>query len=158
MRNKIIKTIVVIWALICGANWQSATAQNKGGITKRVTLIKTKPCVILTGAVQPKNFDTYIFRAAKNQTIVAAPFYYGRETNRLADDEQGSSGFDFVSPDGKSISDPQDVIFTATRTGNYKILVRPAYRRTSAKYVLKLSVTDKKPKTFDDLNKPPTCP
>ncbi len=157
MKNKIIKIIVVISALICGANWQSATAQNKGGITKRVTLTKTKPCVILTGAVQPKNFDTYIFRAAKNQTIIAAPFYYGRETDRPEDDAQGSSGFDFISPDGKSIVDPQDVVFTATRTGNYKILVRPAYRRTNAKYVLKLSVTNKIPKTFDDFDKPPTC-
>ena len=158
MKNKINKTAVVILALICGANWQIATAQNKSGITKRVTLTKAKPCVILTGAVQPKNFDTYIFRASKNQTIVAEPFYYGRETNRSDDDEQGTSGFEFVSPDGESIADPQDVVFTTTRTGDYKILVRPAYRRTKAKYILKLSVTDKIPKISDDFDRPPTCP
>ncbi len=157
MKNKIIKTIVVISALLGSASWQIA-AQTKQGITKRVALTNAKPCVILTGAVQPKNFDTYIFRARKGQTIVAAPFYYGRETNRPDDDEQGSSGFDFISPNGDSIVDPQDVIFEAARTGKYKILIRPAYRRTTGKYVLKLSVTNKTPKISDDLDKPPTCP
>ncbi|MEP6903866.1 MAG: hypothetical protein ABJA66_19240 [Actinomycetota bacterium] len=157
MKNKIIKTIVVICALLGGASWQIA-AQPKQVITRRVALTNAKPCMILTGAAQPKNFDTYIFRARKGQTIVAAPFYYGRETNRPDDDEQGSSGFDFVSPDGKSIVDPQDVIFEAVRTGEYKILIRPAYRRTTGKYVLKLSVTNKQPKISDNLDKPPTCP
>jgi hypothetical protein len=138
--------------------FQTADAQTKKGITRRVALTKAKPCVILTGAVQPKNFDTYIFHAAKNQIIVAAPFYYGRETNRPATDEQGSSGFVIVLPDGESIADPQDVVFTAERTGDYKVLVRPTYRRTNAKYVLKLSVTGKMPETFDDFDNPPTCP
>lgn len=158
MQNKIIKTIAVILLLVCGANWQPATAQTKRGIVRRVTLTKTKPCVILTGAVQPKNFDTYIFRAAKNQIIIAEPFYYGSEIDRPEDDEQGSSGFDFIAPNGEMSVDPQDVIFTAERTGEYKISVRPAYRRNDPKYVLKISVTDKMPKTSDAFGKPPICP
>jgi hypothetical protein len=152
MQNNIVTTIVLILVLIC-----SAMAQTKGGITKRVALSKTVPCVILKGAVQPKNFDTYVFRALKNQTIVAYPFYFGRETNRPADRE-GISGFVFVAPGGKRSEDPQDVFFKATRTGDYKILVRPAYRRTSAKYVLKISVTDETPTFTSDYPNAPTCP
>lgn len=150
------KSILAILFLVIGGAFGIASAQSSG-ITKRVTLTNAKPCMILTGAVQTKNFDTYIFRALKGQTIIAAPFYYGSETNRPATDEQGTSGFDFIAPGGKSISDPQDVIFEATLTGDYKILIRPAYQRTNAKYVLKLSVTNKQPETFDDLDKPPTC-
>ena len=149
--------IALVLTLICTGAWNSAAAQTKG-ITKRVTLTKTKPCVLLIGAVQPKNFDTYVFRARKNQTIIAEPFYYGRQTNRPADDEQGSSGFEFIPPGGESVADPQDVVFYAEKTGVYKILVRPTYRRTKAKYVLKISVTDKMPTDSGDLNKPPTCP
>ncbi len=156
---KLQKSIIAIVAVFTFAFFAAPALviAQSGGITKRVALTNAKPCVILTGAVQPKNFDTYIFRARKGQTIAAAPFYYGRETNRPSDDEQGSSGFDFVPPGGKSMVDPQDVIFTAMRTGDYKILIRPAYRRTTGKYALKLSVTNKTPKTFDDLDKPPTC-
>lgn len=153
MKNNILKAIVAGLILISGA---AAQQPPKSRITKRVALSKAVPCVILTGAVQPKNFDTYVFRAAKNRIIVAHPFYYGRETNRRADDE-GVSGFVFVSPDGKAMPDPQDVMFKATRAGEYKILVRPAYRRTTGKYVLKISVTDKLPALYDDFPNPPAC-
>ena len=127
------------------------------GITKNVTLTKTTPCVVLTGAVQPKNFDTYIFHAAKGQTVVADTYYYGKETNRPKNDEEGVSGFVIVMPDGKKVEDPQDDQFTAEKTGVYKILVRPAYRRTTGKYAIKLSVTDALPPLSDDLGKPPKC-
>ena len=126
-------------------------------ITKRVALSKTKPCVVLEGSVQPKNFDTYIFKARKGQTVIASPYYYGEETDRPADDEQGLSGFVIVMPNGEKSEDPQDDQFQAEKSGEYKILVRPAYTRTTGKYRLKISVTDKAPETFDDLNAPPKC-
>ena len=133
-----------------------ALSQAKG--TKSVTLSKTKPCMVLTGSVQPKNFDTYIFRASKGQTIVANPYFYGKETNRPKNDEQGLSGFVIVQPNGEKFEDPQDVQFNAEQTGRYKVLVRPAYRRTTGRYALKISVTDGLPTGVDDTNKAPTCP
>lgn len=126
------------------------------GFTKRVALSKTKPCVVLNGSVQPKNFDTYIFSARTGQTVVASPFYYGEETDRPADDEQGLSGFVIVLPNGEQSEDPQDDQFTAEQTGEYKILVRPAYTRTDGKYALKISVTNKAPK-LSDPNEMPKC-
>jgi hypothetical protein len=154
--------IVGSCALVCLAQpvgtIKTSTGDKTTGITKRVTLSKTKPCVILTGSVQPKNFDTYIFNAAKDQTIIAEPYFYGKETNRPKDDEQGLSGFVIVMPDGEKFEDPQDVQFSVENTGEYKVLVRPVYKRTTAKYALKISVTDKLPDTLDDLNKPPKCP
>jgi hypothetical protein len=128
------------------------------GITKRVTLSKTNQCVILTGSVQSKNFDTYIFSATKGQTVIADPYFYGKETNRPKDDEEGLSGFVIVMPGGEKFEDPQDVQFNVEKTGQYKVLVRPAYKRTTGRYALKLSVTDKLPATIDDPSKPPKCP
>lgn len=145
-----------------GSVGRKKTASTSGaaqvnGITKSVTLSKTKQCVILTGSVQPKKFDTYIFQAAKGQIIIADPFFYGKETNRPKDDEQGLSGFVIVMPDGEKVEDPQDVQFNVEKGGEYKVLVRPAYKRTTGKYALKISVTDESPDTADELNKPPKC-
>lgn len=155
---------IILFGLLMTLGASLALAQAKTtsvkttGITKSVTLSKTKQCVILTGSVQPKNFDTYIFQAAKGQTIIASPFYYGKETNRPKDDEQGLSGFVIVMPDGEKFEDPQDDQFQVEKTGKFKILVRPAYKRTTGKYALKISVTDNLPDTLDDPNKPPKCP
>lgn len=132
------------------------SAQSKSGITKRVALTKAKPCVVLQGSVQPKKFDTYIFSAKKGQMVVAGPFYYGDETDRPADDEQGVSGFVIVMPNGERSEDPQDDQFKAEQTGTYKLLVRPAYTRTVGKYAVKLSVTSKEPK-LSDPNEAPKC-
>ena len=156
-----IKCLFLIALLLTVASIGSA--QSKSGATsvnriiKRVALSKTKPCVILEGSVQPKNFDTYIFNARKGQTIIASPYYYGEETDRPADDEQGLSGFVIVLPNGEKSEDPQDDMFQAEKSGEYKILVRPAYKRTTGKYALKISITDKAPATSDDLNAPPKC-
>ena len=154
---------IILFGLLMTVGATLAFAQAKStlnkttGITKRITLSKTKPCVILTGSVQPKNFDTYIFRAVKGQTIIASPFYYGDETDRPEDDVQGLSGFVIVLPNGRKVEDPQDDQFQAEKTGEYKILVRPAYTRTTTKYALKISVTNKLP-GLSDPNEPPKCP
>lgn len=152
-----LKKLFVLNLLIFGGSI-FALAQTGGGVTKHVTLTKLKPCVLLTGAVQPKNFDTYIFSAKKGQIIIAEPHFYGKETNRPKDDEEGVSGFVFVDPAGQQTEDPQDVIFRAEKTGEHKILVRPAYRHTGAgKYLLKISVTDKEPKNAFAMTKVPKC-
>jgi hypothetical protein len=159
MNNQLKTIAAIIIIFVLSGFSHRAFAQTNTGITKRVTLTKTKPCLILTGAVQSKNFDTYIFQARKGQTIIADPFYYGRETNRPKSDEEGSSGFEFIPPKGERMVDPQDIVFEAEQTGEYKIRVKPTYRRTSAKYVLKLIVKDKISDRDSELTsgKAPTC-
>jgi len=156
-----IKCLLLTALLLAVASIGSAQSKSGAtpvkGITKRVALSKTKPCVVLEGSVQPKKFDTYIFKARKGQTVIAGPYYYGEETDRPTDDEQGLSGFVIVMPNGEKSEDPQDDQFQADKSGEYKILVRPAYKRTTGKYALKISVTDKAPDTSDDLNAPPKC-
>ena len=150
-------TALLLTVTSIGSAQSKSGATPVKGITKRVALSITKPCVVLEGSVQPKNFDTYILKVRKGQTVIASPYYYGEETDRPADDEQGLSGFVIVMPNGEKSEDPQDDQFQAEKSGEYKILVRPAYTRTNAKYRLKISVTDKAPETFDDLNAPPKC-
>ena len=156
MKKKMIFAVVLTMFSAAFALDRPAAAQTNTGITKSVTLTKAKPCVILTGLVQPKNFDTYTFHAAKGQTVITDPYYFGKEVGRKKDDE-GISGFVIVKPDGEKWEDPQDVQFMVEKTGEYKVLVRPAYKHTTGKYSLKISVTDTIPSTIDDPRKPPTC-
>lgn len=67
-------------------------------------------------------------------------FYHGSTIKRPTDDEYGSSDFILVYPDGERIEDAQDVVFSATRTGEYRVIVRPTRRRTSPRYTLKISL------------------
>jgi hypothetical protein len=147
------KTLILCMVMTIGAS----AALSQGKETKSVTLSKMKPCMVLTGSVQPKHFDTYVFRARKGQTIVANPYFYGKETHRPKDDAQGLSGFVIIQPNGQKFEDPQDIQFAAEQTGRYKVLVRPAYKRATGKYALKISVTDRPPADIDDTNKAPTC-
>ncbi len=54
----------------------TGSAQSKSGATpvkgiiKLVALSKTKPCVVLEGSVQPKNFDTYILKCGKDKPLL----------------------------------------------------------------------------------------
>lgn len=74
-------------------------------------------------------------------------FYHGRTIKRRTDDEEGSSDFIFVYPDGQRVEDAQDVVFRAAGTGEYRVVVRPTRRRTNPRYTLKISLH---PSTWTD--------
>lgn len=117
-----------------------AAGQERGGLSRRVKLPAHRPCVILRGTVQPPRSDTYIFQARRGQVIVTDVFYRGNVIKRRGDDEEGSSDFIFVHPDGERIEDAQDVVFSARQTGEYRVIVRPTRRRTNPRYTLKISL------------------
>ena len=118
----------------------TAAGQNRGGVTRRVSLSARRSCTILRGSVQPPRKDTYIFRARQGQMIVTDVFYHGNTIRRPTDDEYGSSDFIFVHADGQRVEDAQDVVFSATQTGEHRVIVRPTRRRTNPRYTLKISL------------------
>jgi hypothetical protein len=117
-----------------------AAGQERGGLSRRVRFPARRACTILRGSVQPPRRDTYIFHARKGQLIVTDVFYHGNVIKRRGDDEEGSSDFIFVHPNGERIEDAQDVVFSATQTGDYRVIVRPTRRRTNPRYTLKISL------------------
>ena len=118
----------------------NAAGQGRGGLSRRVRFPARRACTILRGSVQPPRRDTYIFHARKGQLIVTDVFYHGNTIKRRGDDEEGSSDFIFVYADGQRIEDAQDVVFSATQTGDYRVIVRPTRRRTNPRYTLKISL------------------
>lgn len=129
--------LTVAWALTL---LTTAGGQERGGLTGKVRFPARRPCTILRGSVQPPRKDTYIFHARQGQLIVTDVFYHGSTIRRRTDDEEGSSDFIFVYPDGQRVEDAQDVVFTATQTGDYRVIVRPTRRRTNPRYTLKISL------------------
>jgi hypothetical protein len=127
----------VAWVLALSAD---AEGQGRGGQSRRVRLPARRACTILHGTVQPPRKDTYIFHARKGQIIVTDVFYHGTTIKRRTDDEEGSSDFIFIYPDGERVEDAQDVVFSATRTGEYRVIARPTRRRTNPRYTLKISL------------------
>lgn len=125
----------------------NAGGQERVRSSRRVRLTARRPCTILRGSVQPPRRDTYVFHARRGQLIVTDVLYHGRTVKRRTDDEEGSSDFIFVYPDGKRIEDAQDVVFLATHTGEYRVAVRPTRRRTNSRYTLKISLH---PSTWTD--------
>jgi hypothetical protein len=125
------------WLLTLSAN---AGGQDRGGLLRRVRFPARRACTILRGSVQPPRRDTYTFHARKGQVIVTDVFYHGNTIKRRGDDEEGSSDFIFVHADGQRIEDAQDVVFSATQTGDHRVIVRPTRRRTNPRYTLKISV------------------
>lgn len=118
----------------------NVAGQGRGDVPRRVQLTTRRPCVILRGTVQPPRRHTYIFHARKDQLIVTDVFYHGSTIKRHGDDEEGSSDFIFVHPDGQRVEDAQDVVFSAKRAGEYRVVVRPTRRRTNPRYTLKISL------------------
>ncbi|HEY0099231.1 MAG TPA: hypothetical protein VGB76_09775 [Pyrinomonadaceae bacterium] len=94
----------------------------------------------MRGTVQPPRRDTYIFHARQGQVIVTDVLYHGNTIRRRTDDEEGSSDFIFIHPDGERVEDAQDVVFSARQTGDYRVIVRPTRRRTNPRYTLKISL------------------
>ncbi|HEV7902609.1 MAG TPA: hypothetical protein VGO96_02115 [Pyrinomonadaceae bacterium] len=145
MRRKIINLKLAALTLLLTAAWllafpAHAAGQERGGLSRRVRFPARRACTILRGSVQPPRRDTYIFHARKGQLIVTDVFYHGNVIKRRGDDEEGSSDFIFVHPNGERIEDAQDVVFSATQTGDYRVVVRPTRRRTNPRYTLKISL------------------
>lgn len=136
--------LTAAWVLMLSAN---AEGQDRGGMSRRVRLPARRACTILRGSVQPPRRDTYIFHARQGQLVVTDVFYHGNTIKRPTDDEYGSSDFIFVYADGQRVEDAQDVVFSATQTGEYRVIVRPTRRRTNPRYTLKISLH---PSTWTD--------
>ncbi|HJR06356.1 MAG TPA: hypothetical protein VJ842_03775 [Pyrinomonadaceae bacterium] len=145
MYRKTIKHKLAALTLLLTCAWvlalsEHAEGQERGGLSRRVRFPARRACTILRGSVQPPRRDTYIFHARKGQLIVTDVFYHGNTIKRRGDDEEGSSDFIFVYADGQRIEDAQDVVFSATQTGEYRVIVRPTRRRTNPRYTLKISL------------------
>ena len=139
------KLKLAVLALLLTAAWTltlsaDAAGQDRGGLSRRVRFPARRACTILRGSVQPPRRDTYIFQARKGQLIVTDVFYHGNVIKRRGDDEEGSSDFIFIQPDGQRTEDAQDVVFSAAQTGEYRVIVRPTRRRTNPRYTLKISL------------------
>ena len=117
-----------------------AWGQERGGLSRKVRFPARRACTILRGSVQPPRRDTYIFYARAGQLIETDVSYHGNTIRRRGDDEEGSSDFIFIYPDGERVEDAQDVVFSATKTGEYRVVVRPTRRRTNSRYTLKISL------------------
>ena len=129
--------LAAAWTLTLSAH---AAGQDRGGVSRRVRFPARRACTILRGTVQPPRRDTYTFHARKGQVIVTDVFYHGNTIKRRGDDEYGSSDFIFVYANGERVEDAQDVVFSATQTGEYRVIVRPTRRRTNPRYTLKISL------------------
>ena len=129
--------VTVAWMLTLPAH---AEGQDRGGLSRRVRFPARRACTILRGSVQPPRRDTYIFHAREGQLIEADVSYHGNTIRRRGDDEEGSSDFIFIYPDGERVEDAQDVVFSARQTGEYRVVVRPTRRRTNPRYTLKISL------------------
>lgn len=145
MCRKFIKLKLAALTLLLAVAWMltlpaQTAGQDRNGLSRRVKLPTRRPCVILRGSVQPPRRDTYIFQARKGQLVVTDVFYHGNVIKRRGDDEEGSSDFIFVQPDGERIEDAQDIVFSARQTGEYRVIVRPTRRRTNPRYTLKISL------------------
>lgn len=125
------------WLLTLPAD---AEGQDRGAVSRKVRFPARRACTILRGSVQPPRRDTYIFHARRGQLIVTDVFYHGNTIRRRTDDEEGSSDFIFIYPDGERVEDAQDVVFSAKQTGDYRVIVRPTRRRTNPRYTLKISL------------------
>lgn len=126
--------LLFISAFILFAFTQNANAQS--GATKRVQFAKGKNTTTVRGSVAALKKDTYIFRASENQSITVEIEWLGA---RKGADEQ-LSGFVFVHPDGTEEEDPQSDVFVAGTTGDYKVVIRTKSRRSTTKYIFKLTI------------------
>jgi hypothetical protein len=145
MCRKTIKLKLATLTLLLAGAWMlalsaDAAGQKRSGVSQRVRFPAGRACTVLRGSVQPPRRDTYIFHARKGQIIVTDVFYHGNTIKRRGDDEEGSSDFIFVYANGERIEDAQDVVFTATQTGEHRVIVRPTRRRTDSRYTLKISL------------------
>jgi hypothetical protein len=117
---------------------QKVNAQQRQGITRRVQFAPGASSFVINGSVTLGNQDTYIFRANKGQEIIADITWKGERVDRS--DDQGLSGFTFITPDGQSYEHPQNNVFEATTTGDYKVIIAQPYRLSNPRYTFKLTI------------------
>lgn len=116
----------------------SAVAEIQIKVNQRVQFATGKSSKTIKGSVPLGRKDTYIFRARKGQTILVDVTWEGERVG--GNEEQGLSGFTFVQPGGQTFEDPQDNQFTATATGDYRVIIAQPYKLTSPRYTFKLTI------------------
>lgn len=127
-------------AVLGASSWVKVSAQSRRGVTRRVQFARGSYSTIINGAVELGSKDTYIFRARQDQEIIMDVVWTGTPVDSI--DDQGLSGFSFVSPDGTSIDNPQDGYFTASSTGDYRVIIAQPYRLSNPRYTFKLTIRD----------------
>ncbi|OKH30423.1 hypothetical protein NIES2119_31015 [[Phormidium ambiguum] IAM M-71] len=138
MKRRSLLYIGISLAVFGASSLQKANAQQRRGITRRVQFAPGASSSVINGAVTLGNQDTYIFRANEGQEITADITWQGERVDRS--DDQGLSGFTFITPDGQSYEHPQNNVFAATVTGDYKVVIAQPYRLTNPRYTFKLTI------------------
>jgi len=124
--KKIVLAILLLFTVV--------TLVNADGIYKRIKFEKGKPWFIFSGAVVAVDFDTYIFRANKNQDLKVS-----------ITSVQENAVFTVVNvKTGKLLENTADSNKTTeflgaiTVSGEYKILVKPSDGNASYKLSVEL--------------------
>jgi hypothetical protein len=117
---------------------QKVNAQQRRGVNRRVQFSPGASSSVINGSVTLGNRDTYTFRANQGQEIIVDVTWKGERVDRIED--QGLSGFTFITPSGESYEHPQDSTFAATATGDYKVIIAQPYRLTNPRYTFKLII------------------
>ena len=139
MKRRSLLYLGISLAVFGASSLQKVNAQPGRGVTRRVQFAPGASSFVINGAVTLGNQDTYIFRANKGQEIIADITWKGERADG-SDELQGLSGFTFITPDGKSYDQPQDNLFEATTTGDYKVVIAQPYRLSNPRYTFKLTI------------------
>jgi hypothetical protein len=138
MRRRSLLYLGISLAIFGASSLQKVNAQQRRGVTRRVQFAPGASSSIINGSVTLGNQDTYIFRTNKGQEIIVDITWKGERVERTED--QGLSGFTFITPDGQSYEDPQNDTFAATATGDYKVVIAQPYRLSNPRYTFKLTI------------------
>lgn len=138
MKRRSLFYLGISLAVFGATSLQKVNAQQRRGVTRRVQFAPGASSSVINGSVTLGNQDTYIFRANKGQEIIADITWKGERVDRS--DDQGLSGFTFITPDGQSYEHPQNDTFEATATGDYKVVIAQPYRLTNPRYTFKLTI------------------
>lgn len=138
MKRRSLLYLGISLAVFGATSLQKVNAQQRRGITRRVQFAPGASSFVINGSVTLGNQDTYIFRANKGQEIIVDVTWKGERVDRTED--QGLSGFTFITPDGQSYEHPQNDTFAATATGDYKVVIAQAYRLSNPRYTFKLTI------------------
>ena len=138
MKRRSLLYIGISLAVFSATSLQKVNAQQRRGITRRVQFAPGASSFVINGAVTLGNQDAYIFRANKGQEIIVDITWKGERVDRS--DDQGLSGFTFITPDGQSYEHPQNDTFAATTTGDYKVVIAQPYRLSNPRYTFKLTI------------------
>jgi len=124
--KKIILTALLFFALM--------TAVNADGIYKRIKFEKGKRSYIFNGAVVGGDFDTYIFRADKNQDLkVSVTSVQNNAVISVLSDKTDKS-LENYADSNKTVEFKGEI----TSNGDYKIIVKPSTGNASYKLYVEL--------------------